>query len=94
MFMQDVVAVKVLEAHKLELTFTDGLVGVVDLDRVLTRFDGIFEPLLDPSYFRLVRVEPEIGTVVWPNGADICPDVLYSHASGKPIVIHGTRVLN
>lgn len=36
----------------------------------------MFEPLKDPAFFRQVRVDPDAGTVVWPNGADICPDVL------------------
>jgi hypothetical protein len=79
MFMIDVVGVKPLDGHKLELTFQDGLNAVVDLDRVITRFEGIFAPLNDPDYFRSVRVDPEAGTIVWPNGADICPDVLYSY---------------
>lgn len=94
MFMNDVVDVKPLGGHEVELTFSDGLTAIVDLDRVISRFDGVFEPLIDPEYFRLVRVNHELGTIVWPNGADLCPDVLYSHASGKPIVVGGKRVLN
>ena len=38
----------------------------------------MFEPLKDPAFFRQVKADPEAGTVVWPNGADICPDVLYA----------------
>lgn len=38
----------------------------------------IFEPLIaDPYKFAEVRVDSELGTIVWPNGADVCPDVLY-----------------
>jgi len=94
MFMIDVVAVKPLEGHVLELSFEDGLTARVDMDRVIGRFDGVFTPLQDPTYFAQVRVEQELGTIVWPNGADICPDVLYSYASGKPIIVNGERVLN
>lgn len=44
MFMIDVVDVKALEGHKLELTFKDGLRAVVDMDKVIERFDGVFRP--------------------------------------------------
>jgi hypothetical protein len=86
--------VKPLDRHKLELTFQDGLNAVVDLDRVITRFDGIFAALNDREYFRSVSLDPEAATIVWPNGADICLDVLYSYASGKPIIVNGERVFN
>ena len=49
----------------------------------LVPFDGVFEPLASLDYFRQVHVEPDIGTIVWPNGADLCPDVLYE--SSRPI---------
>jgi hypothetical protein len=94
MFMIDVVAVKYVEAHVLELIFDDGLVARVDMDRLIGRFDGVFAPLENPEFFSQVRVDRELGTIVWPNGADICPDVLYSYASGKPIIVNGERVLN
>jgi len=76
---------KVREEDLKTVTFQDGLRAVVDLDKVIERFDGVFAPLRDPEYFRQVRVDPEIGTIVWPSGADLCPSVLYSHASGRPI---------
>lgn len=41
------------------------------------------EPLQNPDYFRLVRVYPELGTVVWSNGYDLDPDVL--HGDFEPV---------
>lgn len=94
MFMIDVVEVKHLQNRLLELTFEDGLTAVVDMDRVIGCYGGVFSQLQNPDYFSLVKVDRETGTIVWPNGADICPDVLYSFASGKPIIVQGERVLN
>lgn len=94
MFMIDVVGVRHLQARLLELAFEDGLTAVVDMDRIIGHYDGVFSQLQNLDYFRQVRVDKETGTIVWPNGADICPDVLYSFASGKPIIIQGERVLN
>ena len=51
MFMIDVIAVKPVAGHVLELSFEDGLIARVDMDRVIGRFDGVFTPLLDPGYF-------------------------------------------
>ncbi len=49
-------------------------------------FDRVFEPLRDLDSFRQVRVEPDIGTTTWPNGADLCPDVLYENSRPAPAV--------
>ncbi|MFI5456682.1 MAG: DUF2442 domain-containing protein [Isosphaerales bacterium] len=58
------------------LEFTDGTARDVDLEKYLR--GPIFEPLRsDPARFLEVRVEPGAGTISWPNGADIDPDVLY-----------------
>jgi hypothetical protein len=92
MFMIDVTKVRPLEPRRLELEFADGLQAVVDLDQVISQYQGVFLPLLNADYFRQVTLNQELGTVVWPNGADICPDVLYSFASRRPIMVKGRRV--
>jgi hypothetical protein len=69
-------AVTPLEGYSVRLGFTDGSEKVVDLAPYLR--GPIFEPLIaDSALFRAVRVDPQLGTIVWPNGADIDPDVLY-----------------
>lgn len=69
-------AVESLEDFKLRLKFSDGSEKEIDLDGEL--WGPIFEPLRnDPKLFRRVRVDEELGTIVWPNGADFDPDVLY-----------------
>jgi hypothetical protein len=37
----------------------------------------LFGPLRDPELFRQVRLDPEVHTLVWPNGADFDPASLY-----------------
>jgi len=64
------------EDHNLRLTFTDGTERVLDMTPYLQ--GPIFEPVRsNRAFFEAVRVDPELGTIVWPNGADVCPDVLY-----------------
>lgn len=76
MEIRDVVEVQPLKAFRLKLRFDDNVEGEFDVGKVVG-FDGVFAPLKDPAYFERVRVEPELGTVVWPNGADLDPLVLY-----------------
>ncbi len=69
-------SVKPLENFVVRLVFSDGQQKDVDLEPLLR--GPIFEPLLrDPELFRAVKVDEELGTIVWPNGADMDPDVLY-----------------
>jgi hypothetical protein len=83
--LKDVVAADVLGDYRLRLRFEDGVDGVLDFAPLLT-FRGVFEPLRDRAYFATVRVEPELGTIAWPNGADLDPDVLYERLTGKPVL--------
>jgi hypothetical protein len=82
--LKDVVEVQVLEAYKLKLRFEDGVTGVLDLENFID-FTGVFEPLQDPQYFSQVTAKLEFGTICWPNGADIDPDVLYALVRGESI---------
>ena len=67
--------VDVLEGFTVRLGLSDGTEKTVDLDAYLR--GPIFEPLRrDPALFRQVSVDEQLGTIVWPNGADIDPDVL------------------
>ena len=69
-------AVEVLREHVLRLTFSDGSVRDVDVAALL--HGPVFAPMrASAEEFRRVFVDAESGTVAWPNGADICPDVLY-----------------
>ncbi len=71
---------------RLFLRFDDGAEGEVDI-AAMVPFQGVFEPLRDPAYFAQVRVDPELGTIVWPNGADLDPLVLYAAVTGRPITM-------
>lgn len=82
--MPDVVEVRPKGEYRLWLRFDDGMSGAVDLKPKLT-FKGLFAPLRDQAYFAQVRVDPELGTICWPNGADWDPLVLYSLVTGRPV---------
>jgi hypothetical protein len=82
--LKDVVEVRSLGGYRVHLRFEDGVEGDLDLGKVI-EFKGIFAPLRDEKEFAKVRLHGELGTIVWPNGADLDPDVLYSRLSGKPI---------
>ena len=65
-----------LEKYRVLLEFSTGEQKTVDLDPLLR--GPVFESIRGSrAMFRAVRVDEELGTIVWPNGADIDPDVLY-----------------
>lgn len=74
-----VVDLECLDGWTARLRFKDGLVGDVDLSYLL-EYGQVFEPLRDPEYFRRVRLDKVVGTIVWPNGADVAPETLYELA--------------
>jgi hypothetical protein len=70
--------------YRLHLRFEDGVEGIVDVTEFVP-FTGVFAPLKDKTYFARVRVDADIGTICWPNGADLDPDVLYAAVTGEAI---------
>jgi hypothetical protein len=82
--LKDIIQVECLNGYQLRLRFEDGVQGVVDVSE-LVEFTGVFAPLKDRAYFVQAYVNADIGTVCWPNGADLDPDVLYATITGEPI---------
>ena len=61
------------------LRFNDGAEGEVDLKDEL--FGEVFEPLQDVAKFRQLRLDPELNTIAWSNGADLAPEFLHERLS-------------
>jgi len=70
-----IAAVRYLDAYRLELGFSDGSWGVADLSDELR--GPVFSELLDQGLFSRVALNSELGTIQWPNGADLAPEFLY-----------------
>jgi len=81
--LKDVTSVRAFDDRRIHVRFEDGMEGILDVaERV--GFTGIFAALSEADVFRQVAVNRELGTVVWPNGADLDPDVLYAWVAGLP----------
>jgi hypothetical protein len=71
-----VASVAPMDGFHLRVGFTDGTARVIDVERFLR--GPVFEQIrADGAMFERVSVDRALGVVVWPNGADIDPDVLY-----------------
>jgi hypothetical protein len=68
-----IIEARPLEDHRVRLTLSNGLTMERDIGPLL-RGPVFAEIRSDEARFREMRVEG--GTLVWPGGADLCPDVL------------------
>jgi len=73
--MRYVKTAEAFEPYKLKVTFDNGEVKIIDMSGFLHR--KIYAPLQDFAFFKRVWVDADLDTIVWENGADICPNVLY-----------------
>jgi hypothetical protein len=73
--MIDVIGVRSLGGHKLEIEFSDGTIGVRDFADILQKTGPMSEPLKDAAYFQRVFIED--GALTWPNGYDWDPIALH-----------------
>lgn len=70
-----IIKVHYLDHYKLKIRFTDQKEGEIDLKPYL--WGEMFKPLKKIDYFKKVYINPDSGTITWPNGADIAPESLY-----------------
>ena len=77
-----VTSVAAVGGYRLRVGFDDGSTRVIDLEPVLE--GDLYGPLRDPSLFAAVQVDPEVGTLTWPNGADFDPATLHDWPAHEP----------
>ena len=70
-----VVDFKIVGPYTLRIQFDDGHVQVIDFQPVLA--GELYGPLQDEKLFNQVEIDPEVHTLVWPNGADFDPATLH-----------------
>jgi hypothetical protein len=70
-----VCGVEVVAPYTLRVQFTDNIEQVINFRPVLA--GELYGPLLDPLLFNQVSIDPEVKTLVWPNGADFDPATLH-----------------
>ncbi len=87
--LKEIVEAQAVGGYRLYLRFEDDVDGEVDLSE-LVEFKGVFAPLRAVEEVEKVKVDHELGTVCWRNGADLDPDVLYSILTGEPIELKET----
>lgn len=78
---------KYVTGYKIALAFEDGLQGIIDLEGEL--WGEVFEPLNDRELFKQVRLNRELNTICWENGADFAPEFLYQSLSVAPATTDG-----
>lgn len=70
-----VISFKPVRPFTLQISFDDGSTKTIDFRPVLT--GEIYGPLQDEKFFNQVEIDPEVHTLVWPNGADFDPATLH-----------------
>jgi hypothetical protein len=66
----------------LSIQFDDGTSQTIDFRPVLK--GDLYGPLQEPALFDQVRIDPEVHTLVWPNGADFDPAILHNWSESGP----------
>ncbi len=64
-----------VSAYTLRVRFDDGTEQTIDFRPILA--GDLYGPLRDLELFNQVRIDREVHTLVWPNGADFDPATLH-----------------
>ena len=65
----------IIAPYTLELIFNDGVIKKINFEKIL--FGEMYSSLKDQNLFNRVSIDPEVFTIVWPNGADFDPAILH-----------------
>ena len=77
-----VVSFQKVAPFTLRVQFDDATSQIIDFRPVLQ--GELYGPLQEPTLFDQVRIDPEVHTLVWPNGADFDPAILHNWSESSP----------
>lgn len=80
---------RIAAPYTLRIVFDDATEQVIDFRPVLA--GNLFGPLRDLTLFNQVQIDPEIHTLVWPNGADFDPATLHDWPDHAPALTARAR---
>jgi hypothetical protein len=80
-----VTSFELLAPYTLLVSFGDDTQQTIDFEDVLA--GDLYRPLRDPALFNQVRIDPEVHTLVWPNGADFDPETLHDWTEYREALI-------
>lgn len=84
-----VTSFELLAPHTLLVSFDDDTEQTIDFEDVLG--GDLYRPLRDPALFNLVCIDPEVHTLLWPNGADFDPETLHDWPQYREALIERAR---
>jgi hypothetical protein len=82
--LKDVISANYRGGYKIEVTFEDGVTGIVDFSKYLGK-GGVFEKFNDMEFFKDFRINEELGVLTWRDEVDIAPETLYAEATSSPL---------
>lgn len=80
-----ITSLQIVAPFTLELKFNDNKIQIIDFKDLL--HGEMYSPLNDLNFFDQVKIDPEVSTIVWPNGADFDPETLYNWEDYKDELI-------
>ncbi len=84
-----VTSAAVVGPYTLKLRFEDKTEQAINFEQVLR--GQLYGPLRDLKVFNQVRIDPEVRTIVWPNGADFDPATLHDWPTHGPELIERAK---
>jgi uncharacterized membrane protein YeaQ/YmgE (transglycosylase-associated protein family) len=84
-----VISFRLLRPFTLEIAFDDGIRREVNFEDVLA--GELYGPLRDPAVFESVKLDPDLGNLVWPNGADFDPEILHDWPERRAAFIAASK---
>jgi hypothetical protein len=82
--LKDVISASYIDEYKIQVTFEDGVTGVIDFLKYLKK-GGVFEKFRDIAFFKDFTINEELGILSWGNEIDIAPETLYAEATSSQL---------